>query len=147
MEENQMSTEQTKELCRRLYAAVSSGDFDAIDQVVSPNFVEHETVDPGLPAGREGMKALFKTVRQAMPDMVMTPEDIVVEGDRVAVRAVMTGTQTGEFLGIPPSGKHVQITVMDLVRMENNQVAEHWGVSDMLAFMTQIGAIPAPGTV
>ena len=142
-----MSTEQTKELCRRLYATVSSGDFGAIDQLVSPNFVEHEMVDPSLPAGREGLKALFRTVRQAMPDMVMTPEDIVVEGDRVAVRAVMTGTQTGEFMGIPPSGKHVEITVMDLHRIENNQFTEHWGVSDMLALMTQIGAIPAPGTV
>jgi predicted ester cyclase len=90
---------------------------------------------------------LFRMVRQAMPDMVMTPEDIVVEGDRVAVRAVMKGTQTGEFMGIPPSGKHVEITVMDLHRIENNQFTEHWGVSDMLALMTQIGAIPAPGTV
>lgn len=142
-----MSIEQNKELCRRLYAAVSSGDFSAIDQLVAPNFIEHEEVAPGMPAGREGMKALFRMVRQAMPDMVMTPNDIVVEGDRVAVRAVMTGTQTGEFMGIPSSGKHVEITVMDLHRIENNQFTEHWGVSDMLALMTQIGAIPAPGTV
>jgi steroid delta-isomerase-like uncharacterized protein len=147
MEEKPMLTEQNKVLCRRLYAAVSSGDFDAIDQIVAPNFVEHEMVAPGMPSGREGMKALFMMVRQAMPDMVMTPEDIVVEGDRVAVRAVMKGTQTGAFMGIPPSGKHVEITVMDLHRIENNQFTEHWGVSDMLALMTQIGAIPAPGTV
>ena len=140
-----MSTEQNKDLTRRLYAAVSSGDFDVLDQIVSPNFIEHEMVDPGIPAGREGLKALFKMVRQAMPDMVMTPENIVVEGDQVAVRAVMTGTQTGEFQGIPASGKQVEITVMDLHRIENDQFAEHWGVSDMLALMTQIGAIPAPG--
>ncbi len=142
-----MSTEQNKALCRRLYAAVSSGDFDVLDQIVVPNFVEHEMVAPGMPAGRDGLKALFRMVRQAMPDMVMTPEDIVAEGDRVAVRAVMTGTQTGEFLGIPASGKHVEITVMDLHRIENNQFTEHWGVSDMMALMTQIGAIPAPGKV
>ncbi len=86
-------------------------------------------------------------IRQAMPDMVMKPEDIVAESDRVAIRAVMTGTQTGEFMGLPPSGKHVEITVMDLDRIENNQFVEHWGVGDMLALMTQIGAIPAPGTV
>jgi steroid delta-isomerase-like uncharacterized protein len=142
-----MSVEQNKELCRRLYAAVSSGNYDAIDQLVAANFVEHETVAPGMPEGREGLKALFRMIRQAMPDMVMTPEDIVAEGDRVAIRAVMTGTQTGEFMGLPPSGKHVEITVMDLDRIENNQFAEHWGVGDMLALMTQIGAIPAPGTV
>ena len=142
-----MSTEQNKELCRRLYAAVSTGDFDALDQLVAPNFIEHEMVDPGLPAGREGMKTLFRMVRQAMPDMVMTVEDMVAEGERVAVRAVMSGTQTGEFMGIPASGKRVEMTVMDLHRIENNQFSEHWGVSDMLAFMTQIGAIPAPGTV
>ena len=141
-----MSIEQNKALCHRLYAAVSSGDFDVLDQIVVPNFVEHETVAPGMPAGREGLKVLFRMIRQAMPDMVMTPEDIVAEGDRVAIRAVMTGTQTGEFMGLPPSGKHVEITVMDLDRIENNQFAEHWGVGDMMALMTQIGAIPAPGT-
>jgi steroid delta-isomerase-like uncharacterized protein len=142
-----MSKEENKELCRRLYTAVSTGDYDAIDQLVVPNFIEHTMVAPGMPAGREGLKALFRMIRQAMPDMVMTPEDIVAEGDRVAIRAVMTGTQTGEWMGIPPSGKHVEITVMDLDRIENNQFAEHWGVGDVMALMTQIGAIPAPGTM
>ena len=141
-----MSTEQNKELCTRLYAAVSTGDYDAIDQLVVPNFVEHTMVAPGMPEGREGLKDLFRMIRQAMPDMVMIPEDIVAEGDRVAIRAVMTGTQTGEFMGIPASGKHVEITVMDLDRIENNQFAEHWGVGDMMTLLTQIGAIPAPGT-
>lgn len=142
-----MSIEQNKELCRRLYVAVSSGDFGAIDQLVAPNFIEHEMMDPGMAAGREDMKALFRMVRQAMPDMVLTPNDIVVEGDRVAVRAVMTGTQTGEFMGIPPSGKQVEVTVVDLHCIENNQFTEHWGVSNMLALMAQIGAIPTQGTV
>jgi predicted ester cyclase len=100
-----------------------------------------------MPAGRDGLKALFRMIRQAMPDMVMIPEDIVAEGNRVTIRAVMTGTQTGEFMSIPPSGKHVEITVMDLDRIENNQFAEHWGVGDMMTLLTQIGAIPAPGTV
>jgi steroid delta-isomerase-like uncharacterized protein len=145
--EEKMSVEQNKELCRRLYAAVSTGDYDALDQLVVANFVEHEMVAPGMPTGREGLKALFRMIRQAMPDMVMTPEQIVAEGDLVAIRAVMTGTQTGAFMGLPPSGKHVEITVMDLDRIENNQFTEHWGVGDMLALMTQIGAIPAPGTV
>jgi steroid delta-isomerase-like uncharacterized protein len=142
-----MSIEENKELCRRLYAAVSTGDYDAIDQLVVPNFIEHTMVAPGMPEGREGLKALFRMIRQAMPEMVMTPEDIVAEADRVAIRAVMSGTQTGEWMGIPPSGKHVEITVMDLDRIENNQFAEHWGVGDVLSLMTQIGAIPAPGTV
>jgi steroid delta-isomerase-like uncharacterized protein len=142
-----MSAEQNKELCRRLYAAINSGDFDAIDQIVAANFTEHETMDPRLPAGREGVKALFRMLRQAMPDAAMTPEDMIAEGDRVAIRVVMSGTQNGEFMGIPASGKHVEITVMDLMRIQNNQIAEHWGVSDMLAMMTQIGAIPAPGTM
>ena len=142
-----MSTEQNKELCRRLYTAVSTGDYDVLDQIVVPNFVENEMVAPGMPAGREGLKTLFRMIRQAMPDMVMTPEEIVAEGDRVAIRAVMTGTQTGEFMGLPPSGKHVEITVMDLDRIENNQFAEHWGVGDMMALMTQIGAIPTPGAM
>ncbi len=142
-----MTTDQMKELCRRFYAAISSGDFDALDQIVAPNFVEHEMLDPRMPAGREGVKALFRMARQGMPDLVMTAEDIVAEGDRIAARAVMTGTQTGEFMGIPPSGKHVEITVMDLIRVENGLYAEHWGVADQLLMMTQMGAIPAPGTM
>ncbi len=142
-----MSTEQNKELCRRFYAAVSSGDFDVLDLIVAPNFVEHAVVDPRMPAGREGVKALFRMARQAMPDMTITAEDIVAEGDRIAARAVMTGTQTGEFMGIPPSGKHVEMTVMDLIRIENGMYVEHWGVADMMGMMVQIGAIPAPGTM
>ncbi len=142
-----MSTEQNKELCRRFYAAVSSGDFDALDQIVAPDFVEHAMVDPRLPAGREGVKALFQLARRAMPDMVITAEDIVAEGDRLAARAVMTGTQTGEFMGIPASGKHVEITDMDLIRIENGLYVEHWGVADQLLMMIQIGAIPAPGAM
>ncbi len=142
-----MSSEQNKELCRRFYAAVSAGDFDVLDLIVAPNFVEHTMVDPRMPTGREGVKALFRMSRQAMPDLTMTAEDIVAEGDRIAARAVLSGTQTGEFMGIPASGKHVEVTVMDLIRVENGMYVEHWGIADMMTLMTQIGAIPAPGAM
>lgn len=138
-----MSTEQNKELCRRFFAAISSGDFAALDQILSPNFVEHELLPPQIPPGREGAKILFSMLRHAIPDAVMSPEDMVAEGDKVAVRVLVTGTQTGEFMGIPASGKLVEYTVMDLMRIQDSQLVEHWGVADQMTLLTQIGAMPA----
>jgi predicted ester cyclase len=82
-------------------------------------------------------------VRSAFPDIETTAEDILVEGDRLAVRSTIRGTHKGDFMGIPASGKKVEVSNYDFVRFENDQAAEHWGTIDSAALMEQIGATPA----
>jgi steroid delta-isomerase-like uncharacterized protein len=80
--------------------------------------------------------------REAFPDLRATVEEIVEEGDRIAVRATFTGTHDGEFMGIPASGRTISIQAMDVVRVVDGRAAEHWGVTDVMGLMQQIGAIP-----
>lgn len=141
-----MPTEQNKTLVRRLIDEVlNKGNFAAIDEIVAPTFVEHEELPPNIPPGIEGLKAFFAEWRRGFPDGNVTVEQLLAEGDLVACYEVWSGTHTGEFMGIPPSGKPVNFKVVDIVRIADNQVVEHWAVSDNLALMQQIGVIPRQG--
>jgi steroid delta-isomerase-like uncharacterized protein len=124
-------------IARRFYDAINAGRLEIIDEVVAEDFVEHEEV-PGLAGGREGLRQFFGMIRTAFPDFSMTMEDMVAEGDKVFVRATMKGTQKGEFMGIPPSGKQMAVPVADLVRLEGGRVVEHWGITDTGTMMRQL---------
>lgn len=78
----------------------------------------------------------------AFPDLRMTIEDMVAEGDKVASLLTLTGTHTGEFLSIPPTGKSVSISLQGMVRIQEGKVTEHWGVADGLALLEQLNLIP-----
>jgi len=137
--------EQNKEVVQQMLENVfSGGDMDAIDEVIAPDFIEHEELPPGMPAGREGIKASIAMMHAAFPDFTVTIDDMIAEGDRVAVRLTWSGTQDGEFMGMPPTGKSFSMNVFDIFRMEGGQVVEHWGLSDTMAMMTQLGMMPAP---
>lgn len=143
-----MSTEQNKALARQFGEEVfNQGNTSAIDKLMTANFIEHNDLPSGLPSGREGVKAMLTMLHGAFPDFRATIEDIVAEGDRVVVRATWDGTQRGEFLGIPSSGKHFTIPVIDIMRIGDSKVVEHWSVIDRLGMMTQLGAVPMPGLV
>lgn len=132
-----------KALMRRMYdEVVNGGNIDLIDELVAPDVVEHEEF-PGLASGREGVKQFFTMMRGAFPDLRMDVEDMIAEGDKVAARVTMSGTQQGEFMGVPPSGKKVSVTSIDIVRFAGGQAAEHWGATDTAAMMEQLGAVPA----
>jgi steroid delta-isomerase-like uncharacterized protein len=81
----------------------------------------------------------------AFPDLSATIHEQIAEGDKVWTRKTIHGTQLGPFMGAPPTGKSIVVEVMDVFRIENGKIAEHWGVSDMLGLMQQIGAAPLPG--
>ena len=133
-------------LFRRLIdEALNKGNFAAIDELVAPSVVEHEELPPNIPPGIEGVKALFAELRRGFPDVKATVELVIAEGDLVAGYLVWSGTHTGEFTGIPPSGKPVNFKIVDIARIADNQIVEHWGVTDNLALMQQIGVIPAQG--
>ena len=134
---------ESKDLARRFYDEVfNAGDLDRVDELLTPDFVDHEEGPPGTPEGIEGVKAFVTMYREAFPDLHATVEDMVEEGDRIAVRATFTGTHDGEFMGIPASGRKISIQAMDVVRVVDGRAAEHWGVTDVMGLMQQIGAIP-----
>ena len=85
------------------------------------------------------------TLHSAFPDVAFKVADIASEADKVWARVVVTGTQRGEFFGIPPTGRALDIEVFDICRIVGGQITEHWGLSDQLGMMRQLGVLPAPG--
>jgi steroid delta-isomerase-like uncharacterized protein len=137
-------SDQIKARVRQFYdEVINAGALDRIDEFCTEDFVEHEEF-PGLPPDREGVKQFFGMVREAFPDFRIDVDDIIAEGDRVAVRMRMSGTQQGDFLGVPATGRHFSVTGIDILRLvDEERAAEHWGASDMMGMMQQLGAIPA----
>lgn len=139
-----MSAE-NKALVRRFYEEVwGNHSLDALDELVTTDAVDHE-LPPGLPPGREGMKAFLGMFLSAFPDTKMTVEDALAEGDKVATRWSATGTHTGELMGIPATGKQINVTGLDINRISGGKIVEHWGQFDQMGMMQQLGVVPAPG--
>jgi steroid delta-isomerase-like uncharacterized protein len=129
---------------RRLYELLSAGDVDGFGEHLADDFVEHEEM-PGLEPGKEGVEQMFRMYRAAFPDLRMQADDVLVDGDKVVARVRATGTHQGEFMGLPPTGKSVDVQLIDIIRFGDDGLArEHWGVFDALSMMQQLGAIPAP---
>jgi steroid delta-isomerase-like uncharacterized protein len=133
------------ELIQEFYDEVlSKGNMDAIDELVTDDVVDHEQGLPGQPEGKEGVRFFANAMREAFSDLKATLGP-TVEGDEMASAEVtITGRHTGEFMGVPATDKSFEIKSIDIVRFEDGKCAEHWGVTDNMALMQQIGAIPEP---
>jgi len=128
---------------KRLYDLINAGDIDGFGALLAEDFVEHEEL-PGLEPSKEGVKQLFHMYRAAFPDLRMDVQDVLVSGDKAVARVRATGTHQGEFLGMPATGKSVDVQLIDITRFGDDALArEHWGVFDSLAMLQQLGAIPA----
>jgi steroid delta-isomerase-like uncharacterized protein len=138
-----MSTEQNKILIRKFEELINSRDLDIALTLFSPDFVDH-TPAVGLPPGVEGVRAFFTMQFAAFPDGQITSQDIIAEGDKVVHRMSGTGTHHGEFLGIPPTGKRVTWSFIDIWRIADGKLAEHWVEADMTGMMRQLGLVPLP---
>ncbi len=134
-----MSTDQLKAVMLRLYEAMNRGDFPELDHIIADDFVEHEPLPPRLAPNREGVKQYVRLLRNAFPDVQFDIQDMAAEKDKVWARVVMKGTQREEFGGIPPTGKPVQMELVDIYRFARNQVIEHWSVTDQLTMLQQLG--------
>lgn len=138
-----MDLEQNRALFRRFTERiVNEGDLGAADELLAPDFVTHEELPPGIPSGPEGVKQLFQMMRTGFPDLRMSIEDMVAEQDRVVARLTFRGTHRGEFMGMPATGRPVEYQAIDIMRVHEGKLAEHWGVSDMMGLMQQLGAVP-----
>lgn len=141
-----MTAEENKEIVRRFFEAGSDGtDYEGVvDEIVAPGYVCHMPPYPDL-HGPEGVKEFHARSLSIMPDLREEIEDIIAEGDKVAVRWTLSGTHEGESrLGIAPTGKRISITGTSIMRFEGGKIAEQWAVFDLLGMMQQMGAMPTP---
>ncbi|XVQ07341.1 ester cyclase [Spirillospora sp. CA-255316] len=135
-----------KATLRRFHEALNSGDLEVIsktiDEVVRPD-VLIRTPLPIKSKGAQALKEVFTTLHQAFPDLHVSVEDLIAEGDKVVSRNIVTGTHQGEYMGLPPTGKSVTYSEMFVVRFSGSRVAETWAVVDVYSQMRQLGVIPA----
>ena len=125
-----------------LYDAAERRRRQGFGTKLADDFVEHEET-PGLAPTKDGVLQFFRMYRAAFPDLKMDPEDIIASGDKVVARVRATGTQDGEFMGLPPSGKRIDVQLMDIIRFGDDGLAhEHWGVFDAMTMMQQLGVVP-----
>jgi len=135
--------ESNKQVVKRIYQDVLNGRrLGLLDELVRPDYTEHDPL-PGQGEGLEGLRGRYQTLIDAL-DPTFTVEDVIAEGDRVAVRWMNSGTNVGDFLGIPATGRSFSIAGIDIYRLEDGKLAEHWHVVDMLAHMQQLGLLPTP---
>ena len=144
-----MSAEENKAIARRFVEVLQeffrTGDADLMDSVLAENVVQHISGMPPEAQSLEGFKQLLPTLRQAFPDALFEVEDLVAEGDKVALRVSWTASHQGEFFGIPPTGTRATVTEMHMFRIDDGKVVERWGEWDALGLMQQLGAVPPPG--
>lgn len=125
-------TEGNKAIARRVYEIISTGDFDRAEEIVDPDAPDNEVIPRMEPAARliDTFRETFSEVRDAFPDVRVDVEDVISEGDMVAARVTMRGTHRGEFQGIPPTDKQVEVKAIDIFRITDGKIVEHWGHSD-----------------
>jgi steroid delta-isomerase-like uncharacterized protein len=136
-----MGIETSKAVARRFIDEVFvAGRLDAVDDLVAPDFVPHSW--PGTGPGPAELKRAMKRVFAGLSEVSMAIEDMIAEDDRVAVRLTAHAVHTGEFMGMPASGKSYTIPEIHIFRVSDGRIAEHWGQADLLGMMRQLGAMP-----
>lgn len=140
-----MGTQENKANATRfLEEVINRGNVGVIDELTAPNWVDHST-PPGVPPTIEGIKTWITMFRAAFPDLHYTLDDTITDGERVVQRVTAHGTMKGDFMGMPASGKSATWSEIHIIRFEGGKAAEHWGVVDQMAMLTQLGFAQAPG--
>lgn len=134
-----------KTTARRVIEEVwNKGNLDALNEVVAPHYVGHDTLGPQI-QGLEGFKKRVHSIRTAFPDLHLTIEDMFQDGDVVITRFNSRGTQKGNFQGIAPTGKHCDVSGITISRFSDGKIVEAWVQTDALGLMQQLGAVPPLG--
>jgi steroid delta-isomerase-like uncharacterized protein len=126
-----------KAVARQLYERLSEGDLNVVDEVISDDFVEHEEM-PGLEPNKAGVRQMFEMFRSAFRDATFEVDGMIAEGDMLFALVRMKGVHQAEFMGVPASGRTIDVGVGDYFRFENGKALEHWGVMDTGAMMRQL---------
>jgi steroid delta-isomerase-like uncharacterized protein len=134
-----------KAIARRFLEGFNTGNPAIAAEIVAPNFANHDPSTPPLPAGPEGYKQLLATYRGIYPDIHMTVDDLIAEGDKVVCRWTARGTNTGPLMGMPPTGKQATVTGISVLTITKGQVVEQRTNWDALGMLQQLGVVPKPG--
>jgi len=139
-----VSAEENKDIVRRFWGVWEQGNIGLVDELLAPDYVNHSPGIPGQPEGREGVKAVVSMFRSGMPDLEVQIDDMIAEDDKVVVRYTIEGTHEGDLFGVPPTGRRVSIESITIERVSEGKIREHRRITDTLAMMQQLGAIPVP---
>jgi len=134
-------SEQNKAVFEKLVSALNAKDMATMEPIIADDFVDNDAM-PGMAPGKEGMIDMMRMFVGAFPDLNVVVDHWVAEGDLVAGVMTKEGTQTGEFMGMPASGKKFSVREMHMVRVANGKMAEHWGLANELSMMQQLGFMP-----
>ena len=139
-----MSSEELKtKMLATFMDAFNNGNLAALDTICAPDMIDHSTAAaPGQPNDLEGFKKRVNGHRVGMPDLRMSISNMVLEGDLLAFQWQMRGSQTGPYMGRPPSGNPIRMVGMNMERLQNGLIVEHWSYPDKLAVLQQMGVIP-----
>ena len=135
-----------KTIVRRFFEeAINQGNMTVVDELIARNYIEHEG-PVGQPSGIEGFKQFLAMVATAFPDLQVSIEDLIAEGDKVVARVTVRGTHKGTLMGdIAPTGKHVAWKGIDIFQIAGGQIVGRWNHRDLLGLLQQLGVIAAPG--
>ena len=148
-EGTKLGNENIARFTRLVEEGINQGKLEVMDELLSPTIVDHQYYGPGYPPSRLGIKALTAALRTAFPnDLHAVNQTLVASNDGTRTFAIIrtTGTHTGSYLGVPPTGRQVAIDIEESARWENGKMVEHWGVADNLSLLAQLGFFP-PGSI
>ena len=135
-----MSIEENKKIVRRYQEIYNNNDLDALSEVVSEDLLTPKIM-AGIATGFEGAKAAHRIMLAGFPDYQTVIDDLIAEDDKVVARIIMSGTNTGSFMGIPPTGKPVSFTGIYIARIADGKIVEHWGEEDSVSLLQQLGVL------
>lgn len=127
-----------------LAESINAGNIDAAGETFAQDAVDHDPA-PGQGPGREGFKAFFTELTTAFPDAHIEPAHMVVDDEHIAIAYTLTGTHEGDFNGVAPTGKAIEVRGVQIGRFEDAKIVERWGSSDELGILKQLGVDPTAG--
>ncbi|WP_096391423.1 ester cyclase [Halopenitus persicus] len=139
-----MSTTENKEKARRVVEAINADDMGVIDELFADDYVGRYSALTEAYHGPEGVKEFVSRFLTAFPDAEWTVEDVISEGDKVVRRDRISGTHEGEFMGIEPTGKKIEMEGIGILRVEDGQFVESWGQADTVGLVQQLGVFEPP---
>jgi steroid delta-isomerase-like uncharacterized protein len=135
-----MSIEHNELLIKRYFNEVwNQGKLEVLDEIMSPNYINHSPGTPNPVPGPEGLKPIIAGLRKAFPDLHFTINNLVITEQQVAVHCTMQGTHNGDLFGMPATGKKVTVNQMQIERIKQGKITEHWRQSDDLGMLKQLG--------
>jgi steroid delta-isomerase-like uncharacterized protein len=142
-----MSTtvQENEAVVRRYYEAWNDADFEVLKEIIAADAESHSPFGPDVPPGPEGEQQEIDLYHSGFSDAKIDVEDVVASGDKVAVRWTGTGTHDGEFMGIEPTDREVEVVGFSVSQLEDGKIIESWGLFDAFGLMQQLGVVEVPG--